>query len=123
VSAGAVSGTGPSPHAIRAAAALALVALELAAGCSSSKRDSSPGVQRLEAVVTEREHEPPGTGGTSFREAGRWYLVLEAREGDATARYRFQVTQQQYQRFPEGSRVEIILADRNLRQIRPLPER
>jgi hypothetical protein len=72
-------------------------------------------------VVVDREHEPPGTGSADFRGTGNYYLVFETREGDATARYRFRVTQQQYYRFPEGSRVAITLVDNDLRGIRPAP--
>jgi len=93
-----------------------------AVACTSTKtKDSSLGVRVLEAVVVEREFEAPGTGGTSDRSSGSWYLVFEAREGEATAHYRYQVTRQQYFRFPEGTRVQLVLADNLLREIRPLP--
>ena len=101
----------------------ALVPLVLALGeaaCSSTK-DPSLGVRVLAAVVVEREYEAPGTGSASYRGSGNWYLVFEAREGQATAHYRYQVTRQQYFRYPEGTRVQIVLADNLLREIRPLP--
>ncbi|HSS44456.1 MAG TPA: hypothetical protein VLO07_03860 [Thermoanaerobaculia bacterium] len=107
----------------RRGAIAALVPLVLALGeaaCSSTK-DPSLGVRVLDAVVVEREYEAPGTGNADYRGSGHWYLVFEAREGEATARYRYQVTRQQYYRYPEGSRVQIVLADNLLREIRPAP--
>ncbi len=100
-------------------AAFVLGALALEA-CSAAK-DASRGFRTLDAVVVDREYEPPGTGGASFAGSGNWYLVFEAKDGDATARYRFPVTRQQYQRFPEGTRVQLVLADERLREIRPVP--
>jgi hypothetical protein len=90
----------------------------LAAACASKGKDD--GWKVLEATVVGREHDAPGEGGASYRGTGNYYLVFETREGDATATYRFQVTEQNFQRYPEGTRVEIIIADNNLRQIRPL---
>ena len=101
-------------------AALLLLVLSVVA-CSSTK-DSSLGVRVLDAVVVEREHEAPGTGSASYRGSGNWYLVFEAREGDATARYRYQVTREQYFHYQEGTRVRLVLADNLLREIRPLPD-
>ena len=46
-------------------------------------------------------------------------MVFETREGEATARYRFQVTRQQWFRFVEGSRVRITLNNNILQDIRP----
>ena len=90
------------------------------AGCSSTK-DPSRGTRVLDAVVVEREYEAPGTGGANYRGSGNWYLVFETKEGEATARYRYQVTRQQYSRYPEGTRVQIVLVDDLLREIRPAP--
>ncbi|MGH9317695.1 MAG: hypothetical protein ACRD1P_11395 [Thermoanaerobaculia bacterium] len=101
----------------------ALVPLVLALGeaaCSSTK-DPSLGVRVLDAVVVEREYEAPGTGSADYRGSGNWYLLFEAREGQATARYRYQVTRQQYFHYPEGTRVQLVLADNLLREIRPAP--
>lgn len=101
-------------------AALGLAALLFAGACASAK-DPSRGFRSLEAVVVEREHDQPGERGASFRGTGNYYLAFETREGDATSRYRFQVTEQQYRRYPEGSRVVIYLAGTELRDIRPAP--
>lgn len=90
----------------------------LTAACASSSKDS--GWKVLEATVVGREHEQPGEGTASFRGTGNYYLVFETREGDATATYRFLVNEKQYHRYVEGSRVQIIIADDNLREIRPL---
>lgn len=103
-----------------ASAAAALFAAVLGSACATS-RDPMVGHRALEATVVERRYDPPGTGGASYRGSGNYYLVFEAREGDATARYTFQVTQSQYQRFQEGANVQIILVDSNLRDIRRLP--
>lgn len=103
-----------------APAAAALFATALASACATSK-DPTLGHRALEATVVERRYDPPGTGGASYRGSGNYYLVFEAREGDATSRYTYQVTQAQYQRFPEGANVQIILYDNNLKDIRRLP--
>jgi hypothetical protein len=104
----------------RLISAALLVAAALSAACASSK-DPSLGRRVLEAVVVGREHEAPGEGSASFRGTGNYYLVFEAREGDATARYRYPVSHQNYMRYPEGSRVQITLDGHDLRSIRPLP--
>ncbi len=102
-------------------AALALLALALgAAACSSTKNSSGRGFRVLDAVVVEREFEAPGTGSAGYGGSGNWYLVFEARDGEATARYRYPVTRQQYYRYPEGARVQLVLADDRLREIRPV---
>ena len=100
-------------------AALLLLAGLLAACASSS--DPSRGFKALDAVVVGREKEAPGSGGASFRGTGNYYMVFETREGEVTSTYRLLVTEQQYHRFPEGTRVRIVIADNNLREIRPLP--
>jgi hypothetical protein len=105
---------------IRAAALAALaVAAAFLAGCATSK-DPSLGIKSLEATVVERRYDPPGTGGASYAGSGNYYLVFEGREGDATARYTYRVNQQQYIRFIEGSHVQLIIVDNNLKEIRPL---
>ena len=101
------------------AGAAAIFASVLASACASSK-DPMLGHKALEATVVERRYDPPGTNGASYRGSGNYYLVFEAREGEATARYTFQVTQSQYQRFQEGANVQIILVDSNLRDIRKI---
>ncbi len=100
--------------------AAALVALVLLSAACASSKDSSRGFKSLEATVVDREHEAPGTRGASFAGTGNYYLVFEARDGDATVRYRFQVTLSQYNRYVEGSRVQLLIADNLLRDIRPL---
>jgi hypothetical protein len=97
----------------------ALLLLAAAAGaCASSSKDS--GWKVLEATVIAREHEQPGEGSAGFRGTGNYYLVFETREGEATSTYRFLVNDKQYHRYVEGSRVQIIIADDMLREIRPL---
>ena len=105
---------------MRNAAAVLMAAVLLAPACASSKNPSR-GFKTLEATVVEREHEAPGTGGASFASSGNYYLIFEARDGEATVRYRFQVTLTQYSRFVEGSRVRLLVADDRLREIRALP--
>lgn len=100
--------------------AAAVFSALIASACATSK-DPMLGHRALEATVVERRYDPPGTGGASYRGSGNYYLVFEAREGDATARYTYQVSQSQYLRFPEGANVQIILVDSNLRDIRRLP--
>ena len=102
-----------------AAGAAAIVASVLVSACASSK-DPLLGHKALDATVVERRYDPPGTNGASYRGSGNYYLVFEAREGDATARYTYQVSQSQYQRFQEGATVQIILVDSNLRDIRKI---
>ena len=112
------------------ASAIALVAAVLlfagacgssgSSGAQDSNRNKDRGFKTLEATVVDREHEMPGTGGAGFAGTGNYYLALEARDGDATAHYRFQVTKGQYDRYPEGSHVRIVIADHELRDIRPI---
>ncbi|MEP6800960.1 MAG: hypothetical protein ABJC07_03415 [Acidobacteriota bacterium] len=89
-------------------------------GCASSKARTDAAFKSLEATVVDREHEAPGSGGASFSGNGNYYLVFEAKDGEATARYRFQVTMMQYTRYTEGSRVQIVIGDHQLRDIRPV---
>jgi len=89
-------------------------------GCASGgTKDPFVGAKSLDATVVERQYDPPGSAGASYAGTGNYYLLFEAKEGDATAHYRFPVTQQQYTRFPEGSHVHLVIVDNNLRQIRP----
>lgn len=103
-----------------AALGLVLLASALPSACASAS-DPSRGFKALDAVVVGREQEAPGSGGAGFRGTGNHYLVFETREGEVISTYRFLVTAQQYHRFPEGTRVRIVIADNNLREIRPLP--
>ena len=102
----------------RFAAALFVLAAALASGCASGSKDPFVGSKAIEATVVERQYDPPGSGGASFAGSGNYYLVFEGREGEATSHYRFPVSRQQYNRFPEGSHVQLIIVDNNLRQIR-----
>ncbi len=106
---------------LRFGVASVAVALALFAGCASSKRDPNAGYKSLEATVVERQYDPPGSGGASYAGSGNYYLLFEAREGDATAHYRFPVTQQQYIRFTEGTHVQLSIENNNLRDIRRIP--
>jgi hypothetical protein len=101
------------------AAVLSLAAV-LLAGCASGSKDPFLGAKSLEATVVERQYDPPGSGGASYAGTGNYYLVFEGREGEATARYRFPVTRQQYLRFQEGAHVQLVIVDSNLKDIRPL---
>ncbi len=106
---------------MRSRAALGAVLLlgsALLPACASSSTDG--GWKTLEATVVRREHQRPGEGGASYGGTGNYYLVFETLEGEATSTYTFPVTERQYVRFPEGSRVQIIIADDTLREIRPL---
>jgi hypothetical protein len=105
-------------------------ALLLAAGGAALVSCSSPrpatqsaakkGFRVLEAVVTARIYDPPGSAGTTMGGSGNWFLEFEARDGDATAHYRFPVTRNQYNRYQEGQRVQLVMADNDLRDIRPV---
>ena len=107
-------------------AALLLLPLLLGAGCASGKQSNSPskagkGFRTLDATVVERIFLPPGSPGTSMAGSGAWYLDFEARDGEATVHYHFPVTRDQYNRYHEGDRVQLVLADDRLREIRPAP--
>ena len=94
----------------------------LAASCASSpsaKKDSTVGTRILECVVVERGSDGSGSAGTASRGPGNFYLVFEGKDGEATARYRFEVSQQQWVRFHEGDRVRLTLNNNILVDIRP----
>jgi hypothetical protein len=100
--------------------ATGILAVLLCACASSGKSASSTaGSKVLPATVTERQYDPSGGSASGYRGSGVWYLSFEAQDGDATVHLRYQVTQQQYMRYPEGSRVEVVLQDDELREIRP----
>jgi len=94
-----------------------------AAACSTGGAKSNSrmgkGFRTLEAVVVQRIFLPPGSPGTTMSGNGSWILEFEARDGEATAHYRFDVTRDQYNRYQEGARVRLILSDERLREIRP----
>ncbi len=96
-------------------------------GCVTA-RDNNPGQRVLDAVVVGREFEAASgaqTGPWGFdklhQETGNWYLVFEGRDGEATARYRLSVSQQQYMFFQEGADVQITLVGYELRALRRRP--
>jgi hypothetical protein len=101
-------------------AALSVLALSVfASACATSGKGPTahdPGSKTLQAVVTERQFD---AGSSGYRTSGTYYLSFEAEDGDKTVHYRFPVTQQQYSRYPEGSRVTLIILDEQLRDIRP----
>lgn len=104
-------------------AATLIAASILAAACASGgKKDSGLGLRTLDCVVLEREEATAGSSGTSrgYATSGDYYMVFETREGEATSRYRLQVTRTQWFRFPEGSRVRITLNNNILTDIRSL---
>ena len=102
------------------APAIAALVVSVVAGCATGSKDPFVGTKSLEATVVERQYDPPGSGGASYAGAGNYYLVFEAKEGDATSHYRFRVTQRQYIRYQEGSHVQLVIVDNNLRDIRPI---
>lgn len=95
-------------------------ALLFVAGCASSPKKPGTGFRTLEATVVGREFDAPGSGGASYAGSGNYYLVFETKDGEATATFKFQVTKIQYNRYTEGTRVQIVLADNELRDVRPL---
>ncbi len=105
---------------------LTVLALALSA-CASAKPNPASGSQAgkgfrvLEAVVVDRSYAPPGSAGTTIGGSGAYYLEFEARDGEATAHYRFEVTRIQYTRHVEGTHVQLVMADDQLREIRARP--
>jgi hypothetical protein len=110
---------------LRAAAGPALLLFLTA--CSASRPNPASGSKAgkgfrvLDAVVTGRTYDPPGSRGTTLGGSGTYFLEFEAKDGEATAHYRFPVTRNQYNRYAEGSRVQLVMADDQLRDIRPVP--
>jgi hypothetical protein len=117
---------------LRLAPAILLAILLGGGACASSKSSSSAsptspapakkkdtGIKVLKGLVVERERDAPGDGGSSFQGTGSYYLIFEVRDGDATARYRYQVTYQQWFRYPEGSPVRITIQNNFLQDIKP----
>ena len=99
-----------------------ILAASTLVACSSSPKPNNPsqagkGSRVIEAVVVERQYEPP----TSSRSNGTYSLAFEAKDGEATVRYHFPVTRSQYNRYVEGTRVELVMSDDDLRDIRPAP--
>ncbi len=92
---------------------------DLPAAPAPPKKKKDTGVKILRGVVAERERDSPGEAGAGFQGTGAYYLIFEVRDGEATARYRYQVTQQQWFRYPEGSPVRITLHNNFLQDIKP----
>jgi|SRR5512132_1190321 hypothetical protein len=105
---------------------LTVLALVLSA-CASAKPNPASGSQAgkgfrvLEAVVVDRSYAPPGSPGTTLGGSGAYFLEFEAQDGGATAHYRFEVTRIQYTRYVEGTHVQLVMADHQLREIRARP--
>ena len=102
-----------------------LPAALLLLACSTSTKKlrrlhRGKGFRTIEAVVVARIYDPPGAPGTTMGGSGNWFLEFEATDGGATAHYKFPVTRNQYNRFQEGQRVQLVMADNDLRDIRPL---
>ena len=95
----------------------------IAAACASgAKKDPGLGVRTIDCTVIEKQQSAPGSSGTSrgYASTGDYYMVFEAKEGDATARYTLEVTRSQWFRFPEGSHVRITLNNNILTDIRSI---
>ena len=105
----------------KAIAFAVLLALSLSAACAyktAGTKSEGTGNKVLKGVVVERDREAPGQGGASYQGTGIYYLVFEVKDGEATARYRYQVTYQQWFRFQEGTRVQITLRNNFLQDLR-----
>jgi hypothetical protein len=95
-------------------AALVSVACLLACSSGTAKKpDKGGGFRVLEAVVVERE-----AHGGGYQGAMIYTMGFEARDGEATAHLRYEVTKDQYFRYQEGARVKLYLADDRLRDIK-----
>jgi hypothetical protein len=108
---------------ILSAVLLAAVSACFVGACASSgTKDPGLGVRTLDCTVIERQQQSPGASGTSraYSTTGDYYMVFETKEGEATARYTFQVNRTQWFRFPEGSRVRITLNNNILTDIRSI---
>ena len=103
---------------LTAAAVLSCLALAACSSGAGKKPDSGLGTRTLDCVVVSREHDSPGSNGASYKGTGNYYLVFEAKEGQATSRYRLEVTRQQYMRYEAGDRVTITLNNNILVDIR-----
>ena len=97
-----------------------LIGSVIVAACAS--KDPGLGIRTIECTVVEKQQAAPGSSGTSraYATTGDYYMVFEAKEGDATARYTFEVSRSQWFRFPEGSHVRITLNNNILTDIRSI---
>jgi len=104
----------------RKLSAAVLISCLLAVSCATStSKDSGLGTRTLECVIEEKGQESPSSAsGYRSSTGGNYYMVFEAREGQATSRYRLEVTRQQWQRFQEGQRVKITLNNNILVDVR-----
>ena len=89
---------------------------------SAPKKNSGEGVRVLECVVVERGQGAPSRS-SGYSSGETYYLVFETKEGEATARYQYEVTRQQWFRYPEGSRVRVTLNNNILQNIQPSTEK
>jgi hypothetical protein len=89
---------------------------------SAPKKDSGAGARVMECVVVERGQGAPSRT-SSYSSGETYYLVFETKEGEATARYQYEVTRQQWFRYPEGSRVRVTLNNNILQNIQPSTEK
>lgn len=105
----------------RTLSAAALLSCLLVAACASSAKKADPGLgtRTLECVVVEKGIDSSRGTASSYRGTGAYYMVFEGREGQATSRYRLEVTRQQYQRFEDGDRVKITLNNNILVNVQP----
>jgi hypothetical protein len=117
---------------MRSTALASLLAASLAVACSSAPKNTNIGTPSaaergsrvIDAVVVDRDFQARSAGGSPMTTgSGTWYLGFEAREGDATVHYKFEVTRSQYQRFADGAHVQLVLSNDQLREIRPAPEK
>jgi hypothetical protein len=92
-----------------------------AAKSTAKKKDSGAGVRVLEGVVVERGQGAPSRS-SGYSAGETYYLVFETKEGEATARYQYEVTRQQWFRYPEGSRIRVTLNNNILQNIQPSTE-
>ena len=107
------------------AAVLLLAVFAVSSGCSSapsnpnSSASRDRGFKSIEATVVNREKEMPGAGG-GIQGNPIYYLEFEAREGEVNTHYRFEVNMTQFNRYVEGTHVQLIIGDNRLRDIRPI---
>ena len=97
---------------LRIVGLVSFAAMLACASGSARKPDKGGGIRVLDAVVVEREAQA-GYGGTMTYSMG-----FEARDGEATAHLRYEVTKDQYFRYQEGARVRLYLAGDRLRDIK-----
>jgi hypothetical protein len=97
---------------LRIVALVSIAAVLACASGSSKKPDKGGGFRVLDAVVIERESERGYAGAMIYT------MGFEARDGEATSHMRYEVTKEQFFRYPEGTRVKLYLADGRLRDIK-----